>query len=65
MVYMVDGVRSVHDMDRLTRMYEYLNNAGELYFIEALKKCGNRIFQQCYIKLRDCYAYVVVSLSSY
>jgi len=37
MVYMVDGVRSAYDMDRLTRMYEYLNKAGELYFIEALE----------------------------
>ena len=37
MVYMVDGVRSVYDMDRLTRMYEYLNKAGELYFIEILE----------------------------
>lgn len=40
MVYMVDGDRSVYDMDRLTRMYEYLNKAGELYFIEILEN-GN------------------------
>ena len=37
MVYMVDGARSAYDMDRLTRMYEYLNKAGELYFIEILE----------------------------
>lgn len=37
MVYMVDGVRSAYDMARLTRMYEYLNKAGELYFIEILE----------------------------
>ena len=36
-VYMVDGVRNAYDADRLTRMYEYLNKAGELYFIEALE----------------------------
>ncbi len=34
MVYMVDGVRSAYDMERLTRMYQYLDKAGELYFIE-------------------------------
>lgn len=37
MVYMVDGVRSAYDMDRLARMYVYLNIAGELYFIEILE----------------------------
>lgn len=37
MVYMVDGARSTYDMDRLTRMYEYLNKVGELYFIEILE----------------------------
>lgn len=37
MVYMVDGVRSAYDMDRLARMYVYLNKAGELYFIEILE----------------------------
>lgn len=36
-VYMVDGVRRAYDMDRLTRMYTYLNQAGELYFIEVLE----------------------------
>ena len=34
-VYLVDGVRSAYDMDRLTRMYTYLDQQGELYFIEA------------------------------
>ena len=37
MVYMVDGVRSAYDMDRLARMYVYLNKVGELYFIEILE----------------------------
>ena len=37
MIYMVDGVRSAYDMDRLARMYVYLNKAGELYFIEILE----------------------------
>ena len=37
MVYMVDGAKNAYDMDRLTRMYEYLNKAGELYFIEILE----------------------------
>lgn len=36
-VYMVDGVRHAYDMDRLTRMYTYLNQAGELYFIEVFE----------------------------
>ncbi len=34
MVYMVDGVKTAYDMERLTRMYQYLDKAGELYFIE-------------------------------
>ena len=51
MVYMVDGIRSAYDMDRLTRMYEYLNKAGELYFIEIrenekLKPIGDVTFWQ-------------------
>lgn len=36
--YMVDGERSVYDWDRLSRMYHYLCNKGELYFVEVLEK---------------------------
>ena len=36
MVYLVDGKRDPYTMPRLKGMYEYLNDAGELYFIEAL-----------------------------
>ena len=35
-VYLVDGKRDLYTMPRLKGMYEYLNNVGELYFIEAL-----------------------------
>ena len=34
---MVDGKRGTYDMDQLSRMYHYLNDAGELYFIEVLE----------------------------
>ncbi len=33
-VYMVDGVRKAYDKKHLSQMYEYLDKAGELYFIE-------------------------------
>ena len=36
-VYLVDGKRDPYTMERLGGMYRYLNNAGELYFIEALE----------------------------
>ena len=36
-VYLVDGKRDPYTVERLGRMYRYLNNAGELYFIEALE----------------------------
>ncbi len=35
MNYMVDGKRGTYDYDQLTRMYRYLENKGELYFIEV------------------------------
>lgn len=35
LVYLVDGDRSPYDMNRLSRMYSYLDAHGELYFIEA------------------------------
>ena len=41
-VYLVDGVRSAYDMDRLTRMYTWLDQQGELYFIEAREGDGWR-----------------------
>lgn len=34
-VYLVDGVRKPYSQETLTRMYEYLNKQGELYFIEV------------------------------
>ncbi len=34
-VWLVDGVRRIYDAAGLRGMYEYLNNKGELYFIEA------------------------------
>ena len=36
-VYMVDGVRRRYDAELLGRMYEYLNQRGELYFIEIFQ----------------------------
>lgn len=35
LVYLVDGDKEPYSPDRLTRMYQYLSNAGELYFIEV------------------------------
>lgn len=34
-VYLVDGVKEPYSMDKLTRMYHYLDHYGELYFIEV------------------------------
>lgn len=34
-VLMVDGVRNTYSRERLDKMYAYLNNIGELYFIEV------------------------------
>ena len=36
-VYLVDGKIDPYTMSRLKGMYEYLNDAGELYFIEVLE----------------------------
>lgn len=41
-VYLVDGKRVPYTMDRLRGMYEYLNDAGELYFIEILENDAYR-----------------------
>ena len=38
MVYLVDGVRQTYTMEKLSQMYHYLNDAGELYFIEVMEK---------------------------
>ena len=36
-VYLVDGKRDPYTIERLGGMYRYLNNVGELYFIEVLE----------------------------
>ena len=35
-VYLVDGKREPYNLTRLKQMYTYLDNHGELYFIEVL-----------------------------
>lgn len=35
LVYLVDGVREPYTMEKLERMYRWLDEHGELYFIEA------------------------------
>lgn len=34
-VYLVDGVREAYSMEKLKRMYRYLANHGQLYWMEA------------------------------
>ena len=41
-VYLVDGVRAPYTMEKLERMYRYLDRHGELYFIEAAEEEGFR-----------------------
>ena len=41
-VYLVDGRLEPYDMEQLTRMYRYLDGAGELYWIEARQGEGWR-----------------------
>ncbi len=36
-VYMVDGVKESYDIDKLNRMYSFLNENYELYFIEVFE----------------------------
>ena len=36
-VYLVDGKKDPYTIERLGGMYRYLNNAGELYFIEVFE----------------------------
>ena len=50
-VYLVDGKRDLYTMERLKGMYEFLDDAGELYFIEVLemgswKPIGDVTFRQ-------------------
>ncbi len=40
-VYLVDGIKIPYDLDKLKRMYNHLNNHGELYYIEILE---NNVF---------------------
>lgn len=35
-VYLVDGKKEPYTLEKLKKMYEYLNEQGELYFIEIL-----------------------------
>lgn len=35
--YLVDGKRELYDWVRLSRMYQYLEQKGELYFIEVME----------------------------
>lgn len=37
MIWMIDNDRSLYDAEKLSRMYRYLNQQGELYWIEALE----------------------------
>lgn len=37
MIWMIDNDRNLYDAEKLGRMYRYLNNQGELYWIEALE----------------------------
>ena len=50
-VYLVDGVQKTYDEQLLADMYEYLNDKGELYFIESFidgmyKPIGDVTFSQ-------------------
>lgn len=36
-VMLVDGINEPYDVEKLRRMYSYLNELGELYFIEVLE----------------------------
>lgn len=36
-VYLVDGVRTPYDPEKLSRMYTWLDKHGELYWIEAIQ----------------------------
>lgn len=39
-MYMMDGEREPYPLERVARMYQYLDQHGELYFIEVLKADG-------------------------
>ena len=38
-VWLVDGNRNPYNSERLAGMYNYLNEAGELYFVEIIENC--------------------------
>ncbi|MER0122194.1 GNAT family N-acetyltransferase [Streptococcus sp. ZJ100] len=40
MVYLVDGVRESYSLEKLHRMYAYLDQVGELYTIEVQEEKG-------------------------
>lgn len=40
LIFMVDGIKEPYTMQKLDRMYRYLDSHGELYFIEMLES-GN------------------------
>lgn len=40
LVYLVDGVRKLYTWETLNAMYTYLDEHGELYFIETLTEAG-------------------------
>lgn len=42
LVYLVDGKKDPYTMERLEQMYRYLDDQGELYFVEVLESCGYR-----------------------
>ncbi len=37
LVWLVDGVKAPYTMEKLSRMYHYLDRRGELYFIEVME----------------------------
>ena len=37
-IYLVDGIKKAYSINKIKNMFEYLNNHGELYFIEILKE---------------------------
>lgn len=39
-VYLVDGTKEVYTMKKLEKMYSWLNDRGELYFIEIFESGG-------------------------
>ncbi|MGV3311577.1 GNAT family N-acetyltransferase [Streptococcus suis] len=42
LVWLVDGVKEVYSLEKLARMYRFLSENGECYWIEIREKCGWR-----------------------